>query len=74
VKSRSVKDADGRTWAVREDSPLGIQPREGQDVSVLCTTPTVIVPVRLTVDAQWHSMAESGLARLICAASPAPRR
>lgn len=47
---------------------------EGKDVSILCTTASVTVPVRLTVGWQWTKMADNGLARLITAASPVPRK
>jgi hypothetical protein len=40
----------------------------GRDVVLLCTTPSVPNPVRLTVGWQWLKMAEKGLARLIEAA------
>jgi hypothetical protein len=40
----------------------------GRDVILLCTTPSVPSPVRLTVGWQWLKMAEKGLARLIEAA------
>ncbi len=71
MKSRSVKDANGRTWACRQDD-AGVV-KEGQDVSILCTTASVHVPVRMSVGWQWMSMADNGLARLIATASPAPR-
>ena len=71
MNSRKVTDADGRTWACRQDDAAPV--KEGQDVSILCTTATVYVPLRLTVGWQWMKMADNGLARLIAAASPAPR-
>lgn len=42
----------------------------GRDVVLLCTTPSVPTPLRLTVGWQWLKMAEKGLARLIAAAMP----
>ena len=73
MASRSVTDVAGRTWACRQDNADG-PPEEGKDVSILCTTATVHVPVRLTIGWQWGKMADNGLARLIVDASPVPRR
>jgi hypothetical protein len=73
--SRNVIDADGRSWACRQDGTDSIEgTKQGQDVSILCTTASVAVPVRLTVGWQWDRMADNGLARLITAVSPAPRK
>jgi hypothetical protein len=72
MNSRSVTDVNGRTWACRQDDASVV--KEGQDVSILCTTATVHVPVRMTVSWQWMKMADNGLARLIDNASPLPRR
>lgn len=74
MSSRNVKDEEGRTWACRQDNADHIALKEGQDVSILCTTATVTIPVRLTVGWQWTKMADNGLARLINTASPAPRK
>ena len=71
MNSRNVIDAGGRSWACRQDDKEA--PRDGQDVSILCTTATVHVPVRLTVGWQWMKMADNGLARLIADQSPVPR-
>jgi hypothetical protein len=71
MSSRNVRDSSGRSWACRQDDAAAI--REGQDVSILCTTASVHVPVRLTVGWQWIKMADNGLARLITDASPAPK-
>ena len=74
MSSRKVTDTAGRTWACREDNLTpGVAPQPGKDVSILCTTATVIVPLRLTVSWQWDKMSENGLARLISEASPMPR-
>ena len=70
--SRNVIDEAGRSWACRQDDANPV--KEGQDVSILCTTATVVVPVRLTVGWKWNSMADNGLARLITAVSPVPRQ
>ena len=69
MNSRKVTDEDGRTWACRQDDSSPV--KEGQDVSILCTTETVSVPLRLTVSWQWMKMAEKGLARLIASAATA---
>jgi hypothetical protein len=71
MNSRNVKDSGGRSWACRQDDNTA--PREGQDVSILCTTASVHVPVRLTVGWQWMKMSDNGLARLITDSSPVPR-
>jgi hypothetical protein len=73
MSSRNVKDAGGRTWACRQDNLMPGISSEGRDVSILCTTATVHVPVRLTVGWQWMKMADNGLARLISDVSPVPR-
>lgn len=72
--SRNVTDVGGRTWACRQDDLMHGKTPEGQDVSILCTTATVTIPVRLTVGWQWAKMADNGLARLISDASPLPRK
>lgn len=72
MNARKVKDSAGREWACRQDDAAPV--REGQDVGILCTTATVIVPLRLTVGWQWMKMADNGLARIIMSASPPPRR
>lgn len=73
MPSRNVTDTGGRTWACRQDDKEHGQPQQGQDVSILCTTASVHVPIRLTVGWQWTKMADNGLARLIVDASPVPR-
>ena len=74
MNSRNVTDMDGRKWACRQDVADNVAFKEGQDVSILCTTASVTIPVRLTVGWQWMKMADNGLARIIAAASPAPRK
>jgi hypothetical protein len=49
------------------------EPKPGQDVSILCTTATVYVPLRITVGWQWQTMSDNGLARLIEEQSPVPK-
>lgn len=73
MASRSVTDTGGRVWACRQDNASHVM-KEGQDVSILCTTASVTVPLRLTVGWQWTQMADNGLARLITTASPVPRK
>lgn len=77
MASRNVRDVGGRTWACRQDDAHHYEPqaaKQGQDVSILCTTATVTVPLRLTVGWQWTTMADNGLARLITDASPVPKK
>jgi hypothetical protein len=74
MASRNVQDADGRVWACRSDDLEHGKTPEGRDISILCTTETVTVPVRLTVGWQWMTITENGLARMISDASPTPRR
>jgi hypothetical protein len=74
MTSRIVVDADGRTWACKLDDADRAGSKEGRDVTILCTTPSVAAPVRLTVGWQWTKMADNGLARMIALASPAPRK
>jgi hypothetical protein len=74
MPSRNVRDMDGRDWACRSDDLEHGKTPEGKDVSILCTTPSVTVPVRLTVGWQWMKMADNGLARMISAASPLPKK
>jgi hypothetical protein len=68
VTSRSVTDEDGRVWSVKPETTR--TPAFGRDVVLLCTTPSIQSPVRLTLGWQWIKMAEKGLARLIAAAMP----
>ena len=69
MRSRKVTDLSGRVWACREDNST--TPGPHADVSILCTTATVYIPVRLTVASQWMGMADTALALLITDASPA---
>ena len=76
MASRTVTDSAGRVWACRQDDIQHYltQEQEGRDVSVLCTTASVTVPLRITIGWQWHTMAENGLARIISEKSPAPKK
>lgn len=71
MNSRNVTDAGGRSWACKQDDKEA--PRDGQDVSILCTTASVPTPIRITVGWQWMKMSDNGLARLIAEQSPVPR-
>ena len=76
MSARTITDSAGRTWTcVREETDAaGADGAQGRDVVLVCQTPSVDEPVRITVGWQWERMAEGGLARLINQASPAPRR
>lgn len=74
MASRSVKDTDGRVWACRSDDLEHGKGAEGRDISILCTTASVTVPVRLTVGWQWLTISDNGLARIITDVSPVPRK
>ena len=63
---RTIKDEDGRVWVLRPENRR--TPAAGRDVVLLCTSPSVSEPIRLTVGWQWLKMAEKGLARMIAAA------
>lgn len=65
--NRTVTDAEGRVWTC---IPGGAgAPKQGQDVVLTCTTPSVPEPITITVGWQWERMAPKGLARLIVAAA-----
>lgn len=71
MKTRTVKDANDRTWTcTSQEGPTA----EGRDVILSCTTESVATPVRVTVGWQWEKMADNGLARMVALASPVPRR
>jgi hypothetical protein len=77
--SRKVTDAEGRVWACRQDDSshntvVAAAPAPGQDVSIMCTTASVSIPLRITVGWQWMTMSDNGLARLIADAAPQPAR
>jgi len=71
---RNVTDTGARTWACTQDGAVPEKEVEGQDVQVMCTTPSVAAPVRLKLGWQWAKMSDNGLARMITLASPVPRR
>jgi hypothetical protein len=74
MSSRNVQDMEGRVWACRADDLEHGKTPEGRDVSILCTTASVTVPLRLTVGWQWMKISENGLGRMISDASPILRR
>lgn len=74
MADRTVTDGNGRIWNCAAQAPNeGAAGRQGQDVVLMCATPSVLEPVRLTVGWQWEKMAAHGLARLISQASPVPK-
>ena len=73
MADRTVTDADGRTWTCTAP-PRTDAARQGQDIVLECSTPSVASPIEITVGWQWESMSENGLARLISQKSPVPRR
>ena len=71
---RSVTDTGDRVWSCTQEGDLPAIAIQGQDVSVMCTTPTVKSPVRLRLGWQWATMSDNGLARMIVLSAPVPRR
>lgn len=67
ASNRTVTDAEGRIWTCIPGG-AGAE-KQGQDVVLTCTTPTVEDPITITVGWQWERMAAKGLARLISAAA-----
>jgi hypothetical protein len=67
ANNRTVTDEEGRVWTCIPGG-AGAQ-KQGQDVVLTCTTPTVEEAIKITVGWQWERMAEKGLARLISAAA-----
>ena len=73
MAERTITDEAGRTWTVRNlETPrsVGQVPRQGRDVTLTATSPSVPGVIRLIVGWQWEKMAPRGLARLIAAAIP----
>lgn len=76
MTGRTITDAAGRAWtcvpaaSTAEDHAT----RQGRDVVLTCTTPSVADPVQVTVGWQWEGMSANGLARLVSVASPIVRR
>lgn len=71
---RNVTDTANRIWACTQQGDVPVTAVEGQDVDVMCTTPSVAGPVRLKLGWQWSRMSDNGLARMITLASPVPRK
>ena len=66
ASNRTVTDTEGRIWTCIPGVNGG---RQGQDIVLTCTTPSIATPVTITVSWQWEKMAAKGLARLISAAA-----
>jgi len=67
ARNRTVTHTKVRVWTC---IPGGASAeKQGQDVVLTCTTPSVPEPVTITVGWQWERMAAKGLARLITAAA-----
>jgi hypothetical protein len=65
ARNRTVTDVDGRVWTC---IPTGDgELRQGQDVVLQCSTPSIPETITITVGWQWEKMAPKGLARLITA-------
>jgi len=67
ANNRTVTDAEGRVWTCVPGGNAGS--KQGQDIMLTCTTPSLADPVTITVGWQWEKMAAKGLARLIVAAA-----
>ena len=67
ASNRTVTDAEGRVWTCIPGGAGG--EKQGQDVVLTCTTPSIPQAVTITVGWQWERMAPTGLARLITAAA-----
>lgn len=76
MTDRIVTDSAGRSWTCSAETTGGeaTATNLGRDVVLVCATPSVAEPVRLTVGWQWEKISPNGLARLISQASPVPRR
>jgi hypothetical protein len=66
ASNRNVTDTEGRIWTC---TPSINGARQGQDIVLTCTTPSIAEPITITVGWQWEKMAPKGLARLIEAAA-----
>jgi len=67
--NRTVTDTEGRVWTCIPGGAKGAPERQGQDIVLTCSTPSISDPVTITVGWQWEKMAPKGLARLIAAAA-----
>jgi hypothetical protein len=66
--NRTVTDTEGRVWTCIPGGAKDAS-RQGQDILLTCTTPSITEAVTITVGWQWEKMAPKGLARLIAAAA-----
>jgi len=76
MANRTVTDVNGREWTcvpTMTAAPGSVEPM-GKDVVLMCSTPSVGEPVRLSVGWNWATIAPNGLARMIALASPVPRQ
>jgi hypothetical protein len=69
--TRTVKDAEGRTWTCTTNGNAGDSATTGKDVQLTCTTESIATPVLVTVGWSWEKTSENGLARMIVAAAKA---
>ena len=69
--TRTVKDAEGRTWTCTTNGSGGDSAAKGKDVQLTCTTESIAHPVLVTVGWSWEKTSENGLARMIVAAARA---
>ena len=69
--TRTVKDAEGRTWTCTTNGYGGESATKGKDVQLTCTTESITTPVLVTVGWSWEKTSENGLARMIVAAAKA---
>ena len=69
--TRTVKDAEGRTWTCTTNAKGGDAATKGKDIQLTCTTESIATPVLVTVGWSWEKTSENGLARMIVAAAKA---
>jgi len=69
--TRTVKDAEGRTWTCTTNANGGQSATKGKDVQLSCTTESIAQPVLVTVGWSWEKTSDNGLARMIVAAAKA---
>jgi hypothetical protein len=78
MAQRTITDGSGRSWVcdeVRADTGTSgdLAPRQGSDVTLSCSTPSLPEPVTITVGWNWERMADNGLARLVSQAAQPTR-
>ena len=69
--TRTVKDAEGRTWTCTTNGNGSESAVKGKDVQLTCTTESIAQPVLVTVGWSWDKTSDNGLARMIVAAAKA---